>query len=107
MKNSTSLSFGAKRALYENLMLDWDYKKTEIDIEFKSQREYQLYVLKSFFESNEDMFRMISYLKHDIDVLTKWVKFEKMSGHSIQEYENSIKTYNELIDFIESNILLA
>lgn len=96
-------------------MLDWDYKKTEIDIEFKSQREYQLYVLKSFFESNDDMFRMISYLKHDIDELTKWVKFEKMSatgvsemtGHSIQEYENLIKTYNELIDFIESNILLA
>lgn len=115
MKNSTSLSFGAKRSLYENLLLDWDYKKTQINIEFKSQREYQLYVLKSFFESNEDMFRMISYLKHDIDVLTKWVKFEKMSaagvsemaGHSIQEYENLIKTYNELIDFIESNILLA
>lgn len=96
-------------------MLDWDYKKTEIDIEFKSQREYQLYVLKSFFESNDDMFRMISYLKHDIDELTKWVKFEKMSatglsimaGHSIEEFENLIKSYNELIDFIESNILLA
>ena len=29
-----SLSFGARRSLYENLMLDWDYKKTEIDIEF-------------------------------------------------------------------------
>lgn len=115
MKNSTSLSFGAKRSLYENLMLDWDYKKTEINIEFKSQREYQLYVLKSFFDSNDDMFRMISYLKHDINILTKWVELEKMSaagvsemaGHSIQKYENSIKTYNELIDFIESNILLA
>ena len=77
--------------------------------------QYQLYVLKSFFDSSDDMFRMISYLKHDIDELAKWVKFEKMSvtgvsemaGYSIQEFENLIKSYNELIDFIESNIPLA
>lgn len=115
MRNGKSLSFGAKRSLYENLYLDFDYRKTEIDVDFKSQREYQLYVLKSFFESNEDMFKMISYLKHDVDELTKWIKFEKMSatglseiaGHSIKEFENLIKSYNELIDFIESQILLA
>lgn len=115
MRNGKSLSFGAKRSLYENLYLDFNYRKTEIDIDFKSQREYQLYVLKSFFESNEDMFRMISYLKHDIEELTKWVKFEKMSttnvsiiaGHSIEEFESLIESYNELIEFIESQILLA
>lgn len=115
MKNGKSLSFGAKRSLYENLCLDFDYRKTEIDVDFKSQREYQLYVLKSFFESNDDMFKMISYLKHDVDELTKWIKFEKMSaaglsemtGHSIKEFEDLIKSYNELIDFIESQILLA
>lgn len=117
MRNGKSLSFGAKRSLYENLYLDCDYRKTEIDVDFKSQREYQLYVLKSFFESktNEDMFKMISYLKHDVEELTKWVKFEKMSaaglsemaGCSIQEFESLIESYNELIDFIESQILLA
>lgn len=114
MINGKSLSFGAKRSLYENLYLDFNYKKTEIDIDFKSQREYQLYVLKSFFESNEDMFRMISYLKHDIEEMTKWIKFEKMSttrsimaGHSMREFESLIESYNELIEFIESQILLA
>lgn len=112
MRNGKSLSFGAKRSLYENLYLDLDYRKTEIDAEFKSQREYQLYVLKSFSESNEDMFRMISNLKHDVDEMTKWINFEKMSatglvGCLIHELEDLIKSYNELIDFIESQILLA
>ena len=115
MRNGKSLSFGAKRSLYENLYLDLDYRTTEIDVDFKSQREYQLYVLKSFFESNEDMFRMISNLKHDVDEITKWIEFEKMSatglsaltGYSIQEFESLIEGYNELIDFIESQILLA
>lgn len=112
MRNGKSLSFGAKRSLYENLYLDLDYRKTEIDVDFKSQREYQLYVLKSFFESNEDMFRMISNLKHDVNEMTKWINFEKMSatglvGCLIQELEDLIKSYNELIDFIESQILLA
>lgn len=115
MKNSTSLSFGAKRSLYENLLLDWDYRKTEMNIDFKSQREYQLYVLKSFFESNEDMFRMISDLKHDVGVISNWLKFEKMSmveisdstRKFIHENELMVKKYNELIDFIESNIILA
>lgn len=114
MINGKSLSFGAKRSLYENLYLDFNYRKTEINIDFKSQREYQLYVLKSFFESNEDMFRMISYLKHDIEEMTKWIKFEKMSttrsimaGHSIEEFESLIESYNELIEFIESQITLA
>ena len=115
MKNGKSLSFGAKRSLYENLYLDFEYRKTEIDIDFKSQREYQLYVLKSFFESNEDMFRMIDNLKHDIGVVSDWLKFEKIStvGMSdstrkfIRENELLIETYNELIDFIESQILLA
>ena len=79
MRNGKSLSFGAKRSLYENLYLDFDYRKTEIDVDFKSQREYQLYVLKSFFESNEDMFRMIDNLKHDVGVISNWLKFENMS----------------------------
>lgn len=115
MRNGKSLSFGAKRSLYENLYLDFDYRKTEIDVDFKSQREYQLYVLKSFFESNEDMFRMISNLEHDVDEMTKWINFEKMSatglsamaGCSIEEFEDLIKGYKELIDFIESQLLLA
>lgn len=115
MRNGRSLSFGAKRSLYENLYLDFDYRKTEIDIEFKSQREYQLYVLKSFFESNEDMFRMISDLKHDVEIISGWLKFEKLSTVGISDsarrfiHDNEImvESYNELIDFIESQILLA
>lgn len=115
MRNGRSLSFGAKRSLYENLYLDFDYRKTEIDIEFNSQREYQLYVLKSFFESNEDMFRMISDLKHDVEKTTRWLRFEKMSmdgisesaRHFIHNQELMVESYNELIDFIESQILLA
>ncbi len=115
MRNGKSLSFGAKRSLYENLYLDFDYRKTEINVDFKSQREYQLYVLKSFFESNEDMFRMIDNLKHDVGVISNWLKFENMStvGMSdstrkfIHENELLIETYNELIEFIESQILLA
>ena len=96
-------------------MLDWDYRKTEIDIEFKSQREYQLYVLKSFFDSNDDMFRMISGLKHDIETMSRCLKFEKMSMDGISDstrrfiHDNElmVESYNELIDFIESQILLA
>ena len=115
MRNGKSLSFGAKRSLYENLYLDLDYRKTEIDVEFKSQREYQLYVLKSFFESNEDMFRMISNLEHDANEMRKWIDFEKTSatglsesaGYFMQDLESLIESYNELIDFIESQILLA
>ena len=115
MRNGKSLSFGAKRSLYENLMLDFDYRKTEIDIKFKSQREYQLYVLKSFFESDEDMFRMISDLKHDVETMSRWLKFEKMSMDGISDsarrfiHDNElmVESYNELIDFIESQIPLA
>ena len=115
MRNGKSLSFGAKRSLYENLQLDFDYRKTRLNVDFKSQREYQLYILKTFFESNDYMFKIISYLKHDINEMTKWIKFGKMSStessetdsYSVQEFKDLIKSYNELIDFIESQILLA
>lgn len=115
MKNGKSLSFGAKRSLYKNLHLDFDYRKTKLNVDFKSQREYQLHILKTFFESDDYMFKIISYLKHDINEMTKWIKFGKMSdtessetdSYSIQELESLIESHNELIDFIESQILLA
>lgn len=89
----TKLSFGAKRAIYENLGLgDKNFRDYSWNRDCRTQREYQEKVLKDVFTSEDLLIRQIEYFKNDNKMIWDF-------RYSIFKFEYEVNC--EVIAFME------